>query len=55
MRQTTTPTHSFCIPFEPEMVERLLLTYTQNNVIVLEKRKEDMDVNGQVWSVKLTQ
>lgn len=55
MKRATTPTHYFTLPFDASAVDRFLLTYTQNDRIVLEKTEEDMSADGNVWSVELTQ
>lgn len=55
MRRATTPTHSFDIPIDAGMIRKILLTYTQNEEIVLEKTEEDMTFDGQRWVIKLTQ
>lgn len=55
MRRLTTPTHTFTLPINADLVDKFLLTYTQDGKIILEKNRDDMSVNGNVWSVKLTQ
>lgn len=55
MKRATTPTHEFFLPIEAEMIKRFLLTYSQNENVVLEKRENDMTVDGNVWRIKLTQ
>ena len=55
MKRGTTPTHEFTLPIDASLIRRFLLTYTQNGEIILEKRETDMTINGNVWSVKLTQ
>jgi uncharacterized protein YuzE len=55
LRRLTTPTHTFALPFDASAVDKFLLTYAQDEAIVLEKTEVDMDVNGHVWGVKLTQ
>lgn len=55
MRRATTPIHEFVLPFDSNMVFRLLLTYTQGDKIILEKTEKDMKHEGNVWSVELTQ
>lgn len=55
MRRASTPTHEFELPFDSSMVLRFLLTYKQGNRIILEKRESDMTVDGNIWSIKLTQ
>lgn len=37
MRRLTTPTHTFTLPFDASVVDKFLLTYVQNDIIVLEK------------------
>ena len=55
MRRLTTPTHTFTLPFDASVVDKFLLTYVQNDIIVLEKTGADVSVDGNVWSVYLTQ
>lgn len=55
MKRGTTPTHKFTLPIEPAMVSKFLLTYSQNEKVVLEKTEADMTKDGNVWSVELTQ
>ena len=55
MRRATTPRHEFTLPIDSTMIFKFLLTYTQDNKIILEKTESDMTVNGNVWSVELTQ
>lgn len=55
MRRATTPLHEFTLPFDSSTVFRFLLTYTQSDKVILEKTENDMTVNGNVWSVELTQ
>ena len=42
MIRATTPTHRFIFDQNPELFERILITYAQNGKIVLEKEKEDL-------------
>ncbi len=42
MIRATTPTHRFIFDQNPELFERILITYAQNGRIVLEKEKEDL-------------
>lgn len=55
MRRLTTPTHSFTLPFDASVVDKFLLTYVQDEITILEKTEEDVQVEGNVWSVDLTQ
>lgn len=55
MRRLTTPTHTFTLPFDETVVKKFLLTYVQNGEKVLEKTEEEVLVEGNVWSVVLTQ
>lgn len=55
MRRLTTPTHTFTLPFDASAVDKFLLTYAQNDEIVLEKTEADVMSDGNVWSVTLTQ
>lgn len=40
----TTPYHSFIIPLIKEEIDTIYVTYLQNDEVVLEKSKEDMDI-----------
>ena len=43
MKRTSTPEHEFELPFSwDDMVEQFILTYTQNNQIVLEFTEKDL-------------
>lgn len=55
MYRASTPTHRFRIPIAPENIAKILLTYTQNDKIVLEKTEADLTNEGHVWSLTLTQ
>lgn len=55
MRRLTTPTHTFTLPFDASVVDKFLLTYVQNDIIVLEKNEQEVLADGNVWSVELTQ
>lgn len=37
MRRATTPVHSFTFPFDPEQLTKILLTYSQNDEVILNK------------------
>lgn len=64
MFRATTPTHIFCFgEINPSDFKTILITYAQNDRIVLEKNKEDLtiwteEVNGETHyhaSLKLSQ
>lgn len=42
MIRATTPTHKFTVPFDPEEMQELLLTYSQLGRRILERRKEEL-------------
>lgn len=55
MKRASTPTHFFTLPISADLIKTFLLTYKQGGRIILEKRRDDMTINGNVWSVQLTQ
>lgn len=55
MRQGTTPTHSFTLPFDADYPDEIEITYSQNGAIVLKKYKKDCLLSGNKISFKLTQ
>ena len=55
MKRASTPLHKLRIPFDASEIDKLKMTYTQNDKVVLEKGKEDFTVEGNVWLIRLTQ
>lgn len=55
MRQGTTPTHTFQLPFEVQNADKLLITYAQRDEVVLQKTREDCTVDGKTVETTLTQ
>lgn len=56
MFRATTPKHTFTFSVDPnETFKIILITYSQNNNIVLEKHKEDLEFRGFDASFRLTQ
>ena len=55
MIRGTTPIHIFEIPFEVSLLEKIEITYSQKNKIVLQKHKEDVGLSGTEITLKLTQ
>ena len=54
MYRATTPTHTFEIPFDVATAKEILITYCQSEKIILEKRLQDCNIDGNCISVKLT-
>ena len=44
MIRATTPIHTFLFDEDPSMYEKILITYSQANIVVLEKHKEDLTI-----------
>lgn len=40
----TTPYHSFIIPLEPEKIDKIYITYLQNNEVILDKSTTDITI-----------
>lgn len=55
MRQGTTPTHYFELPFDVSFVEKARIIYKQTDDIVLTKEDSDLEKNGNTLTVRLTQ
>lgn len=49
------PYTHFHAAFDASIVDKFLLTYVQNEIVILEKTEADVMVEGNVWSVELTQ
>lgn len=47
MIRATTPKHMFIFETDPSIYSRILITYSQNDSIVLEKEKEDLTIEEQ--------
>jgi hypothetical protein len=54
MRQGTTPTHNFELPFEIPEGASVRIVYAQNNVIILEKTTGECEIEGCKISTKLS-
>lgn len=50
----TTPTHTFTIPFEKELVADLRITYTQKKKKILTKHLKDVEIVGNDINITLT-
>ena len=55
MIQGTTPTHTFDIPFDTALINKMRILYAQNNKLVLEKENADCSIDGNTITVRLTQ
>lgn len=55
MRRGTTPTFEFSIDTETSFIKDVLITFKQNDAIVLTKTKADCECNGMVITLNLTQ
>ena len=55
MIRGTTPTHTFQIPFNTNLVKEIRISYAQKDVVVVEKTTEDCKLDGMNITVKLTQ
>lgn len=55
MIRGTTPTHTFNLPFDTALIDKIKITYAQNGVVVLTKEKADCKFDGNAATVKLTQ
>ena len=50
-----TPTHKFVLPFFVEDINEVEITYQQNEKVILQKHKDDCELDGKTISVTLTQ
>lgn len=55
MRQATTPTHTFELPFDTSLIDKVRVTYKQGDALVIDKRREDCTMEGQTIRLTLTQ
>lgn len=51
----TTPTHTFAVDADLTDAEVIYITYKQDNSIVLEKTKDDIQVSSEQLAVRLSQ
>jgi hypothetical protein len=50
----TTPTHTFTLPFEKELISDLRITYSQDRKNILTKYIRDVEMDGNDINVTLT-
>ena len=55
MIRATRPTHTFNLPIDTSTIKSVLVTYKQNDSIVLEKTKESCTMSGATIKVTLSQ
>lgn len=55
MFRGTTPTHTFKLPFSTSLLQKVLVTYKQDENIVLEKTEADCTFENNSIKLKLTQ
>ena len=51
----TTPTHTFTLPFEKELVADLRISYSQDKKVILTKKLSDVEIVDNDINVTLTQ
>jgi hypothetical protein len=51
----TTPTHTFTLPFEKEILSEVRITYIQNKKKIITKEIDDLEIDGNDISLTLTQ
>jgi hypothetical protein len=54
MRRGTTPTHTFHLPFNTDIIDKVNITYSQCDKIVLEKNIEDCKLVESSIAVELS-
>ena len=55
MKQGTTPTHTFQIPFDSSVITNLAILYAQGDSVILRKELADCSLEGKEIKVTLTQ
>lgn len=55
MKRGTTPTHTFTLPFETDMIQKLHILYAQDEQVKIRKTEADCTKEGNAISLTLTQ
>lgn len=55
MIRGTTPTHTFKMPFSPENIKDIIVTYAQRGKVIFEKRTDECSFTDDSVIVRLTQ
>ena len=55
MRRLSTPTHTFTLDIDMMIVKTIRIVYAQDDLVILVKRGDDVLIDGNTVSVRLTQ
>lgn len=55
MRRLSTPTHTFTLDIDMMIVKTIRIVYAQDDSVILVKRGDDVLIDGNTVSVRLTQ
>ena len=55
IQRGSTPIHEFQLPFPANLIEKLIITYEQDDEVVLEKSESDVQFDGYTAKIVLTQ
>ena len=55
MGRGTTKTHTFKLPFEAKLIKKTRVVYSQNGDVIIKKTENDVQIDGNVVTVKLSQ
>lgn len=55
MKRGTTPTHTFTLPFDVDIIDKVRILYAQGGTLKLKKENADTTMAGNTISVALTQ
>lgn len=55
MIRGTTPTHTFNLPFDTSLIDKVRVLYAQNDAVILVKNESDCVANDDTITLKLTQ
>lgn len=55
IRRGTTPTHTWTIPFDTDLIKDVRASYSQNDKEVIVKNYNNVSIMGKVISIELTQ
>lgn len=55
MIRGTTPTHTFILPFDAKTIDKIKITYSQLDRVILTKKDKDITINKNEAVVVLTQ
>lgn len=55
MRRGTTPTHTFTLPFDVDMLKEIRVIYAQGGETIFVRTAAECELNGNTVTIKLTQ